>query len=204
MSLSQKNIILYFKLALPLMILFIVVYGGANWINAQRSDYFNLYFLWEQGIPFIPEMILIYLSIQIMFFLPIFHCDSIDMIVLAKRMAVATLVAGVVFIILPAQPGFVRYESIESFQWLFTMLYSLDEQYNLFPSLHITLSTLVVVALFEKVNGLLKIIYLAWLTALFLSVLFVHQHHILDIIGGLVLTYICTWWITHPGKKIRA
>lgn len=203
MSLSQKNSILYFKLALPLMFLFIVVYGGANWITAQRNDYFDLYFLWEQGIPFIPEMILIYLSIQIIFLLPIFHCDSIDMVVLAKRMAIATLVAGVVFIILPAQPGFVRYESVESFQWLFTMLYSLDEQYNLFPSLHITLSTLVIVALFDKVNGLLKIVYLVWLTALFLSVLFVHQHHILDIIGGLALTYICTWWITYPGKKIR-
>lgn len=202
MNISKKNILLYLKLALPLLTLFIVVYGGANWLNSMRDDYFNIYFPWELAIPLIPEMILVYLSMQLLFILPLFHCDSLDMTVLAKRMTVAIILAGAIFMLVPTQLGFVRTDSVESFQWLFTALYSLDKQHNLFPSLHIILSTLVVIALLKQVNGLLKFIYLAWLGALYLSVLLVHQHHIMDIIGGLFLTFLCTRWVAYPEKMV--
>lgn len=196
MNFSKKNSLLYLKLALPLSFLFIIVYGGANWFNSIRDEHFNLYFQWELAIPLIPEMILVYLSMQLLFLLPIFHCDSVELNVLAKRMALAIIVAGAVFLFLPTQLGFIRTESVNSFQWLFTSLYSLDKQHNLFPSLHIILSTLVVIAVLDQVKGLLKFIYLAWLGALYLSVLLVHQHHLMDILGGLVLTYLCTRWVT--------
>ena len=198
MNLSKKNSLLYLKLALPLSFLFIIVYFGANWFNSLRDDYFNIYFQWELAIPLVPEMILVYLSMQLLFLLPILHCDSVGLTILAKRMALAIVLAGALFLLLPTQLGFVRNDSVESFQWLFTALYSLDKQHNLFPSLHIILSTLVVIALLNQVNGLLKFIYLVWLGALYLSVLLVHQHHVMDIIGGLVLTFLCTWWVSHP------
>lgn len=197
----KNNSLLYLKLALPLFLLFVVIYGGANWFNSLREDHFHLYFQRELAIPFIPEMILVYLSIQLLFILPVVHCSSLDMTVLAKRMAIAIILAGIIFVIFPTQPGFLRQDTTGSFQWLFATLYSLDKEHNLFPSLHITLSTLVVIAILKNVNSLLRFIYLVWLLALFLSVLLVHQHHIPDIIAGLILTYICAWRFPHPQRQ---
>jgi len=197
----KESTVLYLKLALPLTLLFIIVYGGANWLNTFRDDYFHLYFQWELATPFIPEMILVYLSIQALFILPVVHCGRIDMTILAKRMATAIVLAGIIFMIFPAQSGYGRLDSVDSFQWAYTALYSLDKEHNLFPSLHITLSTLVVIAVLKKVNNLLRFIYLFWLGALYLSVLLVHQHHIFDIITGLILIYVCIWRIPHPARQ---
>lgn len=196
-----KKILYYLKLALPLTLLFIMVYGSANWFNSLRAEHYNFYSERELVIPFIPEMILVYFSIQILFLLPIIHCNKIEMNVLAKRMALAILIAGTIFLLFPTRTGFVRSDSIESFQLLFVTLYSLDMQHNLFPSLHITLSTLVVTTLFNNINTFTKIFYLAWLGTLYLSVLLIHQHHVADIIGGILLTFLCVWLLPNPEKK---
>ncbi|MEP6686074.1 MAG: hypothetical protein ABJB22_04785, partial [Verrucomicrobiota bacterium] len=37
--------------------LFLVVYGGCNWITSQRSDVGLLSFEWERHIPFVPLLI---------------------------------------------------------------------------------------------------------------------------------------------------
>lgn len=197
---SEERILLYLKLSLPLLLLFAIVFGGTNWLGSLREEHYHFYFQWELGIPFIPEMILVYLSIQFLFLLPALHCDSAGMIVLAKRMALATILAGFCYLLMPAEPAFPRHETVDSFQWLFTILYTLDEKHNLFPSLHITLSTLVVIALLKNVNKLLGSIYLVWLGALYLSVLLVHQHHIPDIMAGLLLTLICVLLVPSAGK----
>ena len=40
-----------------LSLLFLVVYGGANWVTAHRSDVGTWYFAWERLIPFVPLML---------------------------------------------------------------------------------------------------------------------------------------------------
>ena len=50
-----------------LSLLFLVVYGGCNWITAQRSDVGLLNFEWERHIPFVPLLIVPYLSIDLFF-----------------------------------------------------------------------------------------------------------------------------------------
>ena len=197
---AKERILLYLKLALPLLLLFVIVFGGTNWLSSLRDEHYHFYFQWELGIPFIPEMILVYLSIQFLFLLPALHCDRTGMIVLAKRMALATVLAGFCYLLMPAEPVFPRHETVDSFQWLFTILYTLDEKHNLFPSLHIILSTLVVMALLNSVDRLLGSIYLVWLGALYLSVLLIHQHHIPDILSGLVLTLICVLLVPATDK----
>ena len=197
---TAERVRLYLKLALPLLLLFVFVFGGTNWLGSLREEHYHFYFQWELGIPFVAEMILVYLSIQLLFLLPALHCDKTGMIVLAKRMALAIILAGTCHLMMPAEPVFPYHDTVDSFQWLFTLLYTLDQKHNLFPSLHITLSTLVVIAILKNVSRLLGSIYLIWLTALYLSVLLIHQHHVPDIIAGLLLTLLCVRLIPVPGK----
>jgi membrane-associated phospholipid phosphatase len=197
---TAERVQLYLKLALPLLLLFVIVFGGTNWLGSLREEHYHFYFQWELGIPFIAEMILVYLSIQLLFLLPALHCDKTGMIILAKRMALAIILAGFCHLTMPAEPVFPHHDTVDSYQWLFTLLYTLDPKHNLFPSLHITLSTLVVIAILKHVSRALGSIYLIWLAALYLSVLLIHQHHIPDIIAGLLLTLLCVRLVPVPNQ----
>ena len=46
-----------FRTSALLVFLFLVIYGGCNWITAQRHDVPTLFFSWERSIPFVPLMI---------------------------------------------------------------------------------------------------------------------------------------------------
>src|SRR5437016_47649 len=57
-----------------LSLLFLIVYGWCNWITSQRDDVGTLYFGWERFIPFVPWMIVPYLSIDLFFVTAPFLC----------------------------------------------------------------------------------------------------------------------------------
>src|SRR5205823_97422 len=54
-----------FATSAALSVLFLVVYGGCNWITSQRADVATFYFQWERAIPFVPFFILPYMSIDL-------------------------------------------------------------------------------------------------------------------------------------------
>jgi membrane-associated phospholipid phosphatase len=201
MSLIRRNLKLYLYLGFLITVLFVVIYGGSNWFNSDRTHYFQLYFPWEIRIPFIPAMILVYLSLQLLFLLPLLHCDRADLLLLAKRMAAAIPVAGIMFILLPTQLGFAHQDTASVYRPLYDMLYTLDRPHNLFPSLHVTLSTLVVASLLRQIRGMLRGLYILWLLFLYLSVLLVHQHHVLDIAGGIALAILVLRWLPEPATS---
>jgi membrane-associated phospholipid phosphatase len=204
MSFRRRNINLYLRLGLLLTVLFAVIYGGSNWFNNDRMHYFRLYYQWELAIPFIPAMIIAYFSLQILFLLPLLHCNRNGLMVLAKRMAVAIPVAGAIFILIPTQLGFDREEMTSFFASFYDFLYTVDRPYNLFPSLHVTLATLVIASLYRQVGGILMWLYILWLLLLYLSVLLVHQHHVLDIAGGIMLAILAVFWVPEPEHPATA
>src|SRR3954447_22951755 len=74
--------------------LFLVVYGGCNWITAHRTHVGTIAFAWEHHIPFVPLMIAPYLSIDIFFVAAPFLCRSErELTTFAKRIAAAIVIA---------------------------------------------------------------------------------------------------------------
>src|SRR2546422_991970 len=95
-----------------LSLLFLVVYGGAGWITAQRADVRTWYFKWEMSIPFQPLMVIPYLSIDLFFMAAPFLCTGeSELRILARRISFAILAAGVGFLLLPLRLGFERSEA---------------------------------------------------------------------------------------------
>ena len=77
-----------------------IVYGGCNWITAHRSDVGTWYYSWESFIPFVPLMIIPYMSINLFFVCGPFLCQSRNELrVLAQRITFAILVAGACFLL---------------------------------------------------------------------------------------------------------
>lgn len=185
---ARERWLAYLWMGLLLDLLFVVVYGGSSLLNHTRSTHLQIHFDWETGLPLIPAFIYPYFSIFLLFLLPLFALDVSALRQLAKQLVVATLVAGATFLLLPTKLGFEP--STLELPPLFSLLASLDLPYNLVPSLHVTYSALTISAVSSNSPAWLKPLLWLWLGAMCVSVVLVHQHHLLDVVSGLILALV--------------
>lgn len=188
---DRERLAIFLRLYVLLTLLFAAVYGGSNWISSVSGRGISLHFAWELGIPLVPQAIVVYFSIAILFWLPLFACDIDGLRALGRRLAIVTLVAGLIFVVLPVRTGFPRTPPQGAFHEAFSTLYGLDGAFNALPSLHITYSTLVFCALARRVvSRRLRLVGGLWYVGICVSVLLVHQHHVADIVGGIALAWV--------------
>ncbi len=182
--------------SLGLSALFLLVYGGCQWITAQRTDVGVFYFSWERALPFVPALILPYLSIDLFFVAaPFLFHDPITLRAYAKRVAAVILVAGAFFLVLPLHYAFPR-PPVGGWQGaLFDGFRALDAPTNLFPSLHAALLWLLVGVYARQLRGFVRVIILAWFVLIALSPVLTRQHHVADIVGGVVLAAATCYFI---------
>ena len=170
------------------------MYGGANWLSHQRSDVHHIYFEWEVSIPLIAPMVWVYASITPLMLLPVFYLDVSQLTKLAKRLALAMSIAMVVFIV---YPGTIGYESTADLPSAIIVIRSIDLPYNVFPSLHVALSSIIMLHLNTAFGLRGRLFLILWLGALIASVILTHQHHVADVAGGLLLAYGCWRLVPH-------
>jgi hypothetical protein len=182
---------LYLRLVLLLDLLFVAVYGGLNWLTTRRQDLWALHFDWETRLPFVPGMIYAYFSITALFVVPLFVMDARAMRLLARRIALAIVLSGAVFLLLPARLGFTRPAEVAGYQAVYALLYALDPPHNLVPSLHIAYSALILAALpTPRTPAWIRALLRGWLALIAVAVVLVHQHHLADVAGGLAVAWI--------------
>lgn len=196
---TASSLRLYLKLWAGLHLLFAAVYGGANWLAGMRSHPFHYYAQWEQDMPFVPQMIYVYFSIALLFWVPLWLLDEPRLRRLGMAAAGCMLIAGVIFVLAPgttafaAAPAMAPGDALQAS--LFHALHALDRPFNTVPSLHIALSTLLVlVARQAAASAWLRAVLLCWLGAIGMAVLLVHQHHLADLLGGALLGAGCYAW----------
>jgi membrane-associated phospholipid phosphatase len=178
----------YLRLAIPVGTLFAVVYFTLNWLTAHRPGHYRLYFAWELSIPFVPAMIYVYASILVLFLLPPLLLRRHAFAALARAMVVVILVAAATFLLVPAESGFQRPARVPGYDVVYQTLYALDQPYNLVPSLHIACAALCIAALLHAgPRTVIKRGLLVWAGLLSVSVVLVHQHHLLDVVTGWLL-----------------
>jgi protein-tyrosine phosphatase len=190
------------KASLFLSVLFLAVYGATNWITGQRTNVGTWYFEWERAIPFVPFMIVPYMSIDLFFVVAPFLCsDKRELGTFSRRITFAIIATGVCFLLVPMRFAF---ERPESGGWLGTMFGGfrmLDGPYNLIPSLHITLSLILVDLYGKHTRGLVRLAMQGWFVLVGLSAVLTYQHHVVDIAGGLLLGALC--WCLFPAVPSR-
>lgn len=178
--------------AASLSLLFFVVYGGCNWIAAHRGDVGTWYYSWERFIPFVPLMIVPYMSIDLLFVAAPFICSSRDELqILARRIAFAILIAGMFFLAMPLKMGVPRPEVTGWTGVLFNCLHGFDQPYNLVPSLHIALRTILAELYGRHTKGVTRVASHVWFSLIGFSTLLTYQHHFVDVVGGFILAAFC-------------
>jgi len=186
-----------------LSILFLVVYGGCNWITGQRGQVGSFYFQWERGIPFVPFMILPYMSIDLFFIAAPFFCRTNEELrMYSRRVVAAILVAGVCFLLFPLRFAFPRPHATGWLGAIFDWFRGMDSPFNLLPSLHAALLLLLVDVYGRNLRGAFLFAVMGWFFLIGLSPLLTYQHHVIDIIGGFILAAYCLYLFRQPSLPL--
>ena len=181
-----------FAVSAGLSVLFLVVYGGCNWITGQRGHVGSFYFQWERAIPFVPFMILPYMSIDLFFVAAPFLCATDEELrVFSRRVIAAILIAGLCFLLFPLRFAFPRPHASGLLGGIFDWFRGMDSPFNLLPSLHAALLLLLLDVYARNVRGILWVAAMAWFFLVALSPLLTYQHHVIDIVGGFALAGYC-------------
>jgi membrane-associated phospholipid phosphatase len=180
------------KTSLGLSLLFLVVYGACNRFTSLRSDVGVFYWPFERTIPYLPLMIIPYMSIDLFFVVAPFLCRTRrELRTLAARIGAAIVLAGAGFLLLPMRFAFERPESTGILGLIFNRFRTLDLPYNEFPSLHIALCLILAGVYGRHTRGWVRAILMGWFGLIFISVVFTYQHHAIDILGGAALALVC-------------
>jgi membrane-associated phospholipid phosphatase len=176
-------------------ILFVTSYGLCNHLTSMRSTHLSVYFPWELGLPFVPWMIYPYMSLGLVFIVPLFLCGTASLNSINKAFTAALLLSIPAFLAIPAKLGF-RPKHFEGHDAIFQFMYTIDPPHNLIPSLHIALSTIIFCAIsHEAERRWVSLISILWLALLSVSVVLVRQHHIADVVTGLAFGLSLHYWI---------
>ncbi|HEU4771178.1 MAG TPA: phosphatase PAP2 family protein [Candidatus Udaeobacter sp.] len=179
--------------------LFLVVYGGCNWITAHSENVGTFYFAWERGIPFVPFFILPYMSIDLFFIAAPFVCRTDrELSILVKRIAAAIILAGICFLVFPLRFAFPRPHADGSLGAVFDWFRGMDAPYNLLPSLHAALTLILLDIYLNQLRGFIRVAVMIWFVLIALSPVLTYQHHVIDIVGGFVLAMLCLWLFRWP------
>src|SRR5262245_2145193 len=172
--------------------LFLIVYGGCDWITAHRANVGTFFFGWEREMPFVPFFILPYMSIDLFFVVGSFLCRTDrELSILAKRIAAAIIVAGICFLLFPLRFAFPRPHADGWLGAFFDWFRGVDAPHNLLPSLHAAFTLILCDIYFRHTRGFTRVAIMTWFVLIALSPVLTYQHHLIDIVGGFVLAGYC-------------
>lgn len=156
----------------------------------------------DSSIRFIPAMIIPYSWSLLLFCISFFLVQTPKQFtLLTRRLVIATILACVIFYLYPARFSFDRPITEDWTQFGYKFLSITDKPFNQFPSLHVSYALLLGVSLWPAANrreaksnkshciGTIsyRIALVVVCALITISTVFTYQHHLLDILGGMVL-----------------
>jgi protein-tyrosine phosphatase len=182
--------------SLLLSLLFLVVYGSTNWYTARRppADVGTWHFAWElSAVPYVPVLIVPYMSIDLLFFLAPFLCRDVrELCVFARRVAFSILVAALSFLMLPLKLAWPTRPRVGGWfgdlvEASCTAPFLMEYPHNLVPALHVTLCLILADLYGRHTRGIVRSLSHTWYVLIGISTVLTWQHHLVDVVGGLVL-----------------
>jgi hypothetical protein len=183
-------------------LMFEVCYNACNWYTSLRSDVGTWCYDWEFEIPFIPAMIVPYWTLNLFFIGSFFVCSTLaELKVLRTRIGLAILIACSCFLLFPLTLVFPRPEVDGVYGLLFAALRSFDKPYNLSPSLHVALRTLLWPVYVPRTSGMFNLLLRVWFLLIGISTIFTYQHQVIDVASGWLLAIVCLHLVAQPNPE---
>ncbi len=157
----------------------------------------------DSHIPFLPSFIYLYMlwyPFEIYTLFKIYKADKNNYIKTIIALALSLLIMHFIFIIYPTM---VDRPVVESFNSLTTLIlyisFKSDTPVNCFPSGHCMLCFIMIFSILKSKNISInrKALLVTINILIVLSTLFVKQHVIYDVIGSLIISSICFYFLSH-------
>jgi len=168
---------------------FALIFDGADRLTALRTFRVAVHFEAELQLPLVPEMLVFYMSIYLLFLIaPFVLRTRAQLRALAVTLAAVTFCGGICFLLLPAELAYPPApRDLGKWSDLFRFADWLNLEHNLLPSLHVALSVVCVAVFSGHASTIGKTILWSWAVAVSVSTVLTHQHHISDVITGFIL-----------------
>jgi len=174
-------------------LLFAIGYPASNYLGQlkqEQSALASVAMAWERALPFVPWMVLPYMTSGLLFALSFLLVRGRgELSALSRRVGFATIVACLIFAAFPLRFELTR-PAVDAAlpAWLFAQLSLVDRPYNQLPSLHVAYCVVFWPALRTVARAAWQRAALAgWLLLVAVSTVFSYQHHVLDVLGGALL-----------------
>jgi len=186
-----RHLFLTLRLSAALGAWWIVVYCGANSITQLHSYRVRLHFDAELNIPFVPAAVFAYMSIYpLLWSSPFILRQRRDLIAFAVTLATVTGVAGLCFLLFPADSFFPEPPANYAWQGLVRFAKTLALRHNLAPSLHVALSAVGVIVYARRASLAVAALLWVWSVIVAASTMLLHQHYLIDVVTGYLLAWI--------------
>ncbi|MBF0103860.1 MAG: phosphatase PAP2 family protein [Deltaproteobacteria bacterium] len=199
------------KLAHRIMVLFIYllvaqgIYLGAQKMVLQHVGISNINLMlpYEDRIPFLPFMVIIYLSVYLLpvgIILSIYRKGRIFKIMIVFTLAL--FIHTLFFIIMPVEYSLRPVVNIPSeiLHQLMLFVYSVDAPINTFPSLHVSVA-FISYYIIRRYRPQWSRGVLMLAIAIALSTVLVKQHYILDVVSGFLIAHLLNAFILQKDLK---
>ena len=164
--------------------LFAICYGGAAWWTARYTSLPAWDFAFEHRLPFVPGLSVIYLTITPALLLaPFFLRTRAELGTFAAALCIETVIATICFLLFPQSTAFVRPEVTGWARLPFTLADTVNLNYNEFPSLHVAFAV-------TAAWAYRRFAWKVWAAAVAVSAWLMYEHHLADILGGIVLAVV--------------
>ena len=144
----------------------------------------------DDSVPFIAAMIVPYSWSMLLFCASFFLVKSTPQLsLLTSRIILATLLAAVIFYSFPATFTFDRPAVTDWTRFGYHFLSVADKPFNQFPSLHVTYALLIGITVWNaSKRWIYRLVLTSICTLIIVSTVFTYQHHLLDVLGGFLLS----------------
>jgi membrane-associated phospholipid phosphatase len=176
------------RLALAPAACWVVVFHGADWLTAAHTWRVPVHLAAERRLPFVPQAVLVYQSeLALLALAPFVLRSRGDLRALARTFLVVILVAGLGFLLVPAETAYPPQPAAGPWAGAIAQTKRLALRHNLVPSLHVALGVACVAAYSARAGPAGQALMWGWAGAIALSTLLLHQHHLLDVGTGWAL-----------------
>ena len=179
-----------YALGIGCTVFFAAVYGGADWLARQHTYRVHLHTDTDLHIPFVPMASPVYLSLNALFWIsPFILRTRAELVAFVKGLMWATVLAGVGFVLLPAEAAFSAPSGEKLGVWrvCYDTARAIALENNFFPSLHVAFTVICWIVMVPRLRTLGRIVVSCWALAIVASTLLTHQHYLADVGAGLIL-----------------
>jgi membrane-associated phospholipid phosphatase len=167
-------------------------------LSDMRTVRYPLYFDWESNIEFRGWALPLYFTLDIAVILfPFYFRSCREAIAPVGTLLAQTAVAALFFVLVPIEPG---YETTGVWGPYFYEYFGLDNfsRWNHAPSLHVSFAFTLAWVIGK--HNIRLILCMLWATAISISTMLVHEHHLICVLSGFVL-FVFTMVTVYPALQ---